>query len=106
MKKLLKIISIILIVTLSIFIIFICEESIRLKHNTEALPIIVTDKTKNCISCIEPGEDLEVEYLSIGYKTKIRYSLSEESSVDNKIIIISGKEFLLFNKIRLWAWIS
>jgi len=32
--------------------------------------------------------------------------MKKESSDDLKLIQVTSKEFLLFNKIRLWAWIS
>lgn len=97
---------VIMAVILAIFCGFIFNEAIRLKRNPTALPWIVTDQTKYCVSCIEKGEELEMEYYSIGFKVKMKYYLSDESTEDNKIIGVSYKEFLLFNKYRLWAWIS
>ena len=106
MKKGFKIILIILAAIVIVFSIFILEESIRLKNNDNALPLIVTDKTKYCVSCIEIGEEIEMEYYSIGYKVKINYYKSEKSHNDLVFIGVSGKEFYLFNKFMLWSWIS
>lgn len=101
-----KIIIIIAIAILAIFTIYITEESIRLKHKIDDKPLIVTDRTKICLTCLEPGEEVDFEWISLGYKVKVKYYMSERSSEDLKLIHTTSKEFLLFNKIRLWAWIS
>ena len=106
MKKIIKWIIIVLLSLFMIFIIFIAEESIRLYKQDESKPLIILDSTKYCVSCISPHEILDMEYYSIGFKVKISYHLDEKSTDDNKIIRIIGKDFLLFNKYRLWAWIS
>ena len=106
MKKGFKIFLIVLSAIVSVFLIFIIDESIRLKNNDNALPLIVTDETKYCVSCINIGEEIEKEYYSIGYKVKVKYYKSEKSHDDLVIIGVSGKEFYLFNKFMLWAWIS
>ena len=106
MKKAFKIISIIVLILVCTFTIFICEESIRLKSNDTALPLIITDRTKYCVECINIGEEIEMEYYSIGYKVIMRYYKDPKSHDDLVFIGVSGKEFLLFNKFRLWAWIS
>ena len=64
MKKVFKIIRIILIVIIGIFALFITEESIRLKFNNGSKPLIVLGRTKYCISCLEPGEEINFEYFS------------------------------------------
>ena len=96
MKKVFKIIRIILIVIIGIFALFITEESIRLKINDSSKPLIVFDRTKYCISCLEPGEEIDFEYFSLGYKIKVKYYMSEDSSDDNKMVKVMGKEFYLF----------
>ena len=101
-----KIILIITLSLLAVFTIFITEESIRLKNKIDDKPLIVTDRTKICLTCLEPGEEVEFEWLSLGYKVKAKYYMKKESSDDLKLIQVTSKEFLLFNKIRLWAWIS
>ena len=105
-NKVCKIICFVLLAVVLLFSIFIAEESIRLKSNDEALPLIITDQTKYCVSCIQEGEEINMEYYSIGYKVNVRYMMSEESSDDNRIILVIGKEFRLFNKFMLWGWIS
>lgn len=106
MKRRLNVFGIILGIIVSLFIVFIVEESMRLQKNDNALPLIITDRTKYCVECIEIGEEIEVEYLSLGYKVKVKYTVSPKSHDDLRFIQIIGKEFLLFNKIRLWAWIA
>ena len=105
MKKILKAVGIILAVMICLFLIFLAEESIRLKADSSAQPLFILDKTKYSVSDIRPGEELEVNYYSIGYKSTVRYFRPEESSGDSDIMV-TGKEFMLFNKFRLWAWIS
>lgn len=97
---------ILIISMICLFSAYIIEESVRLKVNDEAKPLVIFDQTKLCVSCLRPGEEQEIEYYGFGYLVKIRYSVFEKSSNDNKIINVIGKEFLLFNKLRLWAWIS
>ena len=106
MKKIIKVLGIIIISIIVLFCIYITEESLRLKSNNGALPLIITDQTKYSISAIKPGEEVKIEYKSFGYKLIVRYTLSEQSSEDNKIISIIGEEFWLFNKTLLWGWIS
>lgn len=101
-----KIVLIVLSIIVGLFLIYICEESIRLKSNDTALPLIITDKTKYCVECINIGEEIEMEYYSIGYKVKMRYYKDPKSHDDLVFIGVTGKEFMLFNKFRLWAWIS
>ena len=91
-----------ILVTIALFITFITEEAIRLKSEINSTPVIVMDRTKYCIDCIQPGETLKMEYMSLGYKIKMNYYLSDKSSSDNKVIEITKKEFLLFNEFRLW----
>ena len=71
--KILKIIKIFIISLLCLYALFITEESIRLKINDSSKPLIVLDRTKYCISCLEPGEEIDFEYFSLGYKIKVKY---------------------------------
>ena len=105
MKKLFKPAGIVLAALLFLFLAFLIEESVRLKTDDDALPLVILDRTKYSISAIEPGEELEIEYYSIGYKTAVRYYRPEGSAGDSETLV-SGKEFMLFYKVRLWAWIS
>lgn len=88
------------------YVLFVTEECIRLKINEEAKPLIILDRTKFCVECLVPGEEIEVEYYSIGFKVKTRYASSPESHDDLVFIMINGKEFRLFNKFLIWGWIS
>jgi hypothetical protein len=106
MKKLGKLIGIIFIIIICSLAIFIIEESIRLEKNPAAKPFIIMDRTKYCSTCIMPGESLDIEYFSLGYKVKMKYYCSLESSEDNKIINVISKEFKILYKYRLWAWVS
>ena len=99
-----KIFKIILVPLISLFSIFIIEECLRLKMVEGSKPLWIIDRTKYCITCIEPGEYLDEEYWSFGYKVKVRYYSSKESTDDNKMIKITYKEFLLFNKLTIWKW--
>ena len=100
MKRVLKIVTILLII-IGLYTIFIIEESIRINNNSQAKPLIIIGRTKYCISCIEPGETLEMEYYGLGYKVKMKYYFSIHSSEDNKMITITSKEFKLFYKYKL-----
>ena len=106
LKYFFKVICIILLIIAILFLTYIVEESIRLKTKPYALPLIITGKTEDYLLELKPGEEIEVEYLSFGYNVKIKYYISDFSSADNKNILISGKDFMLFNKFRLWAWIT
>ncbi len=105
MKKLFKTAGIVLLVIMIIFALFLAEESIRLKADSFARPLFILDMTKYDVSAIRPGEELKVDYYGIGYKTTIRYYRPEESAGDSETQVI-GKEFMLFHKLRLWAWVS
>ena len=106
MKKIFKTIGILLIAIILIFFALIFEESIRLYKNSNAIPFIVTDKTKYCVECINVGEEIEVEYYSIGYSVKMRYYKTEKSHGDLAFINVTEKKFMLFNRYMLWGWIS
>ena len=100
-----KKIIIICISIVCIYALFITEESIRFKKDSYALPLIVLNKIDKCIDCVSLGEEVEVEYKSIGFKTKLKYTLSPQSHDDLRFVSVIGKEFYLFNKILLWGWI-
>ena len=48
----------------------------------------------------------EEVYYSLGLKLTRKYLKDEKSSDDNEIYRAISSEFLLFNKFRLWLWIS
>lgn len=94
---------IVLISIICILTIFIVEECIRLKVNNNFIPLIIfhiDEKYSN------DSKQLDSTYYSLGFKTEISYYLDDNSSSDNYMYNIVGKEFYLFNIIRLWAWIS
>ena len=91
-------------VIIALFITFIVEEAFRLKVEPKAKPLIIMDKTKYCVECIKPDEILEAEYVSIGYKVRATYKLEEKTKDNLKSIKVIKKEFLLFNKYKLWGW--
>lgn len=90
------------------YFVFICEESIRLKSDSESLPLIVTDKTKcgaNDYECYDNGEYKET-YYSFGFLLKKDYYLNQDSNEENVKYHVVAEEFWLFNKFLIWAWIS
>lgn len=94
-KKLL----IVLISIICVFIIFITEECIRLKVNENSRPLIVfhiDEKYSN------DSKQLDLTCYSLGFKTEINCYLDDNSSSDNYMYSIVGKEFYLFNIILLW----
>lgn len=97
-KKLL----IVLVAILCIFIIFITEECIRLKVNENSIPLIVFHIDENYSDDLKQSDST---YYSLGFKTEISYYLDDNSSSDNYMYNIVGKEFYLFNIFMLWAWI-
>ena len=99
MKRVLKIIGYILLIIICIYFVFITEESIRLYNKAEAKPLIIFDRTKYCVECIRVGEEIEVEYYSLGFSVKTRYYKTEKSHDDINFIGINGKEFWLFNNL-------
>lgn len=100
MKKILTI----LISLICIFMIFIAEESLRLKNYPNAKPIITLDKTKTCIPCLEIGESAEIEYYSLGFKLHMTYYNAPKDNETGQIIEVTSKDFYLFNTIKLWTW--
>lgn len=104
MKTVLKIIKSFVIILICLFFLYIIEECIRLRINDNSKPLWIIDRTKYCVTCIRPGEELDVDYWSIGYIVKVNYYLDDQSTEDNKIIKINNKEFFLFNKIKIWGW--
>jgi ABC-type microcin C transport system permease subunit YejE len=102
MKKPLRIIITIILILVIIFMIFLSEECLRLKWVASSKPLIITDQTKLCVTCLERNEEAEIEYYSLGFKYKVRYVGSVVA--DEPVII--GEEFWLFNKIIVWGYIS
>lgn len=89
-----------------IYTIFVVEECTRTKKDNYALPYIITDRTKYNVSALQPGEEMSVEYYSVGFKVVVKYTLSPESHDDLAFVSVVGKEFWLFNTFLLWGWVS
>lgn len=105
-----KIILIIFGAIILSYIAFICEESIRLKNDSESTPVIVLDQTfcdKDSFACYEAnGGEFIKEYNSLGFSFYKRYALDEGSTEKSFNYHLIGEEFYLFNKFLIWAWIS
>lgn len=91
-----------LISVICIFSIFIVEECIRLKVDDGSKPLIVLNADEKYSN---DSKQLDVTYYSLGFKAEMKYYLDDNSSEDNHMYGLVGKEFYLFNVIMLWAWI-
>ena len=101
MKRVLKIAILIII----IFSIFILEESIRINYTNSYKPLIIIDKimcSKDSFVCYGDDRKYEEEYLSLGFTLKLEYYLDPKSSEDNHMYYLVDKEFLLFNKFKIY----
>lgn len=99
-KKLFSLLTSIILV----FGLFILEESIRLEKTTYLRPLIVFKTDTNLDA--NDLEHREEVYYSLGFKLTIKYLKDEKSSEDNEMYRATSGEFLLFNKFRLWMWVS
>ena len=109
MKKLIDKLLLTVLLCIMIFTLFITIESFRLNNDKNYKPLIILDKDKcseNDKTCYDNNNNYEKEYWSAGYVYKVKYHLDERSSEDNMIIHIYGKDFILFNKFTLWAFIE
>ena len=109
MRKILKILLIVIFSLIGLFIVFIVEESIRLKNNPYDKPLVIIDKvfcSKDDWVCYGEDETYIEKYWSLGFTLKIKYHLDEKSSDDNIIYHVTEEEFLLLNKFRVWSWIE
>ena len=95
MKKHFKIVGIIVIVIISIYTLFILEESIRLSHNINAKPLIILN--------VDNGSD-SVIYESIGFKLSNKYGYPQIGDSDKVVCV--GQEIWLFKYFLIWGWIS
>lgn len=91
MKKIIKILGITIISIITIYSIFIIEESIRTSNNMNSKPLIILNKE---------NKKENITYNSLGFKLTNKYGVVE----DKKILI--GQEFWLFDSFLIWAWIS
>ena len=88
-----------LIVLICTFTIFIVVECIILKINNNSNPLIVFHIDEKYSNNSKQKEEI---YYSLGFKIKVKYYLDKDSSLDNYMYNIIGKEFYLFNIIMLW----
>ena len=105
MKKIFKLLGIIIIFIISLFLIFMIEESIRLKNNFGSKPLIVIGKvlcSKDDWICYGDDGKYTEEYYSLGFILKQDYYLDVDSTKDNHKYHLVKEEFLLFNKFKLW----
>lgn len=84
-----------------IFFLFICEESVRLRYDNKAVPLIAFDKTKYCVTCLEKDETATVEYYSLFFKTDVEYV-----GLGYGEYKVTRKEFYLLYRILTWAWVE
>ena len=104
MKKIIKIISIIILILCLVFTIFIVEESIRLERDHSKRPLIVlaidTDISANSNKYSET-------YKSIGFSVKNDYyTIPRDETSDVVTYYALGGEFKIFNKYLIWQWVS
>lgn len=89
---------------ISIYVIFICEEGLRLQFMEVADPIVILDKTScdvNDINCY--NNDLYVEeFKSVGFNVINTYHLSSLSHDDIVFYQLVTREFRLFDKVKVW----
>ncbi len=104
MKKIFAILGIVISSLLVIYILFVAEESIRLKRGGQR-PLIVISGTCDGDK-IEHTGNYETDCQSLGFSIKREYVLDEKSSDDNKMYKLISEEFWLFDKYLVWGWIS
>ena len=91
------------------YVAFICEESIRLRNNSEAQPLIVLDKvfcSKDHWVCYGSDREYKENYISLGFSLKREYILEPDATKENHKYHLAGEEFWLFGKFLIWGWIS
>ena len=84
------------------YIAFICEESIRLKNNDVAKPLIIIDQImcdRESIACYGDDKEYTESYTSLGFNVKRTFRLDERSSEDNLMYYPTSGEFWLFDKL-------
>lgn len=106
MKKVLRKFGIIIISILGIYILFIVEESIRLKRDGQ-YPLVILDGGY----CEKTDK---IQYTENGYKSNCKglgYSIEREyllggQAHDSDTYFLIKEEFWLFDKYLLWGWIA
>ena len=104
-----KIIGFVILDLVVAFAIFVTVECFRLKNNSFLTPFAVFEKTMcepTNIACYDDDEIYKEEYRSLGFSFIKEYTLDPDSTAEDVKYQLSGAEFMLFYKIRLWAWVS
>ena len=102
MKKVIKLIVILVVSLLTIYILFLTEESIRLQKGGE--PLIILNEP--CDNTQISNFSYETTCHSIGFKIKKRYTYEPRPESDVRIVYLVEEEFWLFDKFLIWGWVS
>ncbi len=103
MKKIIKIISIIIISIILVYTLFVTEESIRLQKGGNT-PLIILNGT--CDDNLMYNDIYETSCQSIGFSIKRQYVYEPSPASDVRFYHIIKEEFWLFDKFLIWGWIS
>ena len=106
MKRTLKIIGIIIVSIILIYVLFITEESIRLKNKGGREPLIILGGYCWGDKLERTERSYKTDCKGLGYSLKREYVLSDKSSEDLKMYYLIHEEFWLFDKFLLWGWVS
>ena len=106
MKKIFIFIGVIIISILSIFILFLSIETLRLYGSKNSKPLIVFD-SYTLATLDNEGNIIERNRIdkSLGFTMNYNVDLDKKrSSSDNLVYRTNSKEFKLFDKISIWKW--
>lgn len=107
MKKVLQIILIVILVVITLFLLYIMEESIRIKYGGQYPLIIIGDKTTCNFNNIEPNQSSYIESCQgIGYRVEREYSLGGMTDEEDSTYKIVKEEFWIFKNYLLWGWVA
>ncbi len=105
MKKTIKWCAIILAAVVGIYALYIVEECIRLSSVSRPKPLIVLSQTGGNPEDAKPGKEVKIEYTGLGYKFAVRYYRYPETRETSEELAITAEEFVLFDKLLLWAFV-
>ena len=106
MKKIFMFIGVLIIAILSIFVLFLSVETIRLYGTKNSKPLIVFD-SYTLATLDRDGNIIERNRKdkSLGFSMNYNVDLDKKkSSADNLVYRYNSKEFKLFDKISIWKW--
>lgn len=106
MKKIFIFIGILFISILSIFVLFLSIETIRLYGSKDSKPLVILD-SYTLARLDNEGDIIKRNRIdkSLGFSMNYEVDLDKKrSSVDNLVYKVNSKEFKLFNKISIWKW--